>query len=76
MMKQWGIFTLGNEVEQTVKLVKDAGLQIFEVRELTGLEKLLYCKGNTSVDMWIVMFYATEEEYTKVINHNEMTRVE
>lgn len=76
MTKPWGIFTLKNDVEWTVQQVKDAGLQVFEVRELTFLEKLTYCKGaNMAVDMWIVMFYATEEEYNKLVEESDLTKV-
>jgi hypothetical protein len=74
-MEQWGIFTTEKEVEDTVQLIKDAELDVFEVRKLTFLEKLNYCKGNITADIWIVMFYATKEEYDLLLEQNDLTSV-
>lgn len=74
--QQWGIFTMKSELDNVIKIMNEENLEIFEVRAVTGYEKLLYCKGvDLTADLWIVMFYATAEEYKEFISKYEMTSV-
>jgi hypothetical protein len=73
-MKKWALFTLEDEIEQTKETVKAAGLEPFEVREVSLIEKLAYGIP-VSAPLWIVMFEATEDEYNALIQKNELTKV-
>ena len=73
-MKKWALFTLKDEIEQTKETVKAAGLEPFEVREVSLIEKLAY-GILVSAPLWIVMFEATEDEYNALVQKNELTKV-
>ena len=73
-MKNWGLFTLEDEIEQTKETVKAAGLEPFEVREVSLIEKLVY-GILVSAPLWIVRFEATEDEYNALVQKNELTKV-
>ena len=75
-MKSWGIFCMAEEVNKTKEIIEDENLTIFECRQLSEFEKVMYLDVSfASVDMWIVMFYATDEQYETVVNRNQMTKV-
>ncbi len=76
-MEKWGIFALKSEVDEAKQLIESAGLEIFEVREVTMLEKIVYCPGMTdrTIDLWIVMFYATKDEYVALLETNDLAKV-
>ena len=63
--KNWGIFVMGNEVEQMKEIVENKGYKVFEVRKLNYWEKLMYCKDPMlfAGDPWIIMFTATRLQY-------------
>ena len=67
-MKQWGIFATKKELNKVQKAVEKRGLEIFEVRELTFIEKLTYIKDPILLvnDPHVIMFNATENEYKTV----------
>ena len=75
-MKSWGIFCTEEEVNKTKEIIEDENLTIFECRKLSGFEKVMYLDISfASVDMCIVMFYATDEQYELVVNRNQLTKV-
>ena len=75
-MKSWGIFCMAEEVNKTKEIIEDENLTIFECRQLSGFEKVMYLDVSfASIDMWIVMFYATDEQYETVVNRNRMNKV-
>lgn len=75
-MKSWGIFCMAEEVNKTKEIIEDENLIIFECRQLSGFEKVMYLDVSfASIDMWIVMFYATDEQYETVVNRNQMAKV-
>ena len=76
-MKQWGVFTTKNEVEHVVEVAKKQGLDIFEVRALTFIEKLQYCKDPALFvnEPWIVMFNGSEREYRELCEKLDLTVV-
>jgi len=76
-MKQWGIFATSKEVNKMKRKVEKNGLEIFEVRELTFVEKLTYINDLTMFvnDPHVIMFYATEEEYNSLIRKLKLTPV-
>ena len=76
-MEQWGIFTTKKELEQYVQFIENKGIEIFEVRELTYIEKLMYI---TDPIMFIrkphiIMFNATEEEYKSLLKELDLNPV-
>ena len=73
-MKKWALFTLEDEIEQTKETVKAAGLEPFEVREVSLIEKLDYGIP-VSAPLWIVRFEATEDEYNALVQKNKLTKV-
>lgn len=76
MKKQWGIFAIKSELDEAIQILKNKDLEIFEVREVTFMEKFIYLKGvDLDKELWIVMFYATEEEYEDVVKQNNMEKV-
>ena len=76
-MKQWGIFTTKKQLNKTKRVVEKKGLDIFEVRELTYLEKLTYVKDPILFvnEPHIIMFNATEDEYKTVCKKLKLTPV-
>lgn len=76
-MEKWGVFVTKNEVEETVEAIKERGLDVFEVRELTHLEKLQYCKDPVlfTHEPWIVMFNATKWQYRRACRKLGLTVV-
>lgn len=75
-MKQWGIFCLYEELNETRELIEDTGLTIFECRKLSGFEKVMYLGIEyVSSDMWIIMFEASYEQYETIISRNQMIKV-
>ena len=63
--KNWGIFVMEHEVEQTKEVIEQKGYEVFEVRKLTYWEKILYCKDSILVanEPWIIMFKSTSLQY-------------
>ena len=76
-MKQWGIFTTKKELHKIQKSVEKAGLEIFEVRELNFIEKLMYINDARLLtnEPHIVMFNATEDEYNELIKKLKLNPV-
>lgn len=76
-MKQWGIFATSKEVNKMKRKVEKNGLEIFEVRELTFMEKLVHINDPILFvnDPHVIMFYATEEEYNSLIRKLKLTPV-
>ena len=67
---------MAEEVNKTKEIIEDENLTIFECRQLSGFEKVMHLDVRfASVDMWIFMFYATDEQYETVVNRNQMTKV-
>lgn len=76
--KAWGVFCNRNEVETMSVKLKKAGLDIFEVRPLTMVERMTYLKYPTALlysEPCIVMFHATTLQYRWFIFKNRLTRV-
>lgn len=73
-MEMWGLFVTKNELNNTIRLVKREGLDVFEVRKLTFIEKLTYIGNDVRLffgSPYVVMFNATKEEYENFIHkHN------
>ena len=76
-MKQWGIFATKKELNKIQKSVEKAGIEIFEVRELTYVEKLMYINDVRLLinEPHIIMFNATEQEYNKLIKKLKLSPV-
>lgn len=68
-LEKWGIFTTKGELNKMLKAVNDKGLDVFEVRALTFVEKLTYVKDAITFvnEPHIIMFKATDEEYNSLI---------
>ena len=75
-MKSWGIFCTKEEVNKTKEIIEDENLTIFECRKLSGFEKVMHFDISfASVDIWVVMFYATDEQYELVVIRKQLTKV-
>ena len=78
-MKQWGIFTTKDALNDTIKIIVNKGLEIFEVRKLTFIEKLTYLSSNDIElfmnEPYIVMFYATKYEYNELVKWYDFSKV-
>ncbi len=74
--KCWGIFVMGNEVEQMKEIVENK-YEVFEVRKLTFTEKLTYCKDPAlfASEPWIIMFRSTRLQYLMLIRKLKLTPV-
>lgn len=73
-MSKWCMFTVKKELEKTKNMIESKGLEIFEVRKLTALEKLKY-GFRINAPIWIVMFYGSEAGYKSLFDTNELTTV-
>ena len=76
-MKQWGIFTTKSELNKIKRKVEKNGLEIFEVRELSYVEKLTYIKDPLLFvnEPYIIMFNATEDEYKSLLRKLKLSTV-
>ena len=76
-MKQWGIFTTKKELNKIKRKIEKNGLEIFEVRELTFIEKLTYVNDPLLFvnEPHVIMFNATDEEYNTIIKKLKLTPV-
>lgn len=68
-LEKWGIFVTKDELGNILEVVKNKGLDVFEVRALTFAEKLTYVKDVTTFvnEPHIIMFRATDGECTSLI---------
>lgn len=77
-MEKWGLFVTKEELDESVRLIEQAGFDIFEVRPLTFMEMLTYIGNDIrqcSKALHVIMFNATKEAYENFINNHECTRV-
>lgn len=75
-MEEWGIFTTKKELNKMLRRVKRAGFEIFEVRELSLVEKITYLANDPRLyinEPHIIMFRATEEEYHRFIRRRRLS---
>lgn len=76
-VKAWGIFCTANEVVNMKEALEKKGMDIFEVRPLTTVEKITY-KINPYLlinEPHIVMFHATTLQYKWFLLKNRLTKV-
>ena len=75
--KAWGLFCNKDEVETMSAKLEKSGLDIFEVRPLTMIEKFTYVKDPIlfANEPHIVMFHATTLQYRLFMFRNRLTRV-
>ena len=76
-MEQWEIFTTKKELKHYIKVIQKKGIEIFEVRELTYIEKLTYISDPIMFinKPHIIMFNATEEEYKTLLKELDLSPV-
>ena len=76
-MKQWGVFVTKKDLNDMIDKIRKLGYDIFEVRELTMMEKFTYVNdvvlaaGNPHV----IMFYATDFGYRKMLRKLKLVSV-
>lgn len=69
-MEQWGVFVAKHELNDMIDKIRKFGYSIFEVRELTMMEKCTYIYDDAilaSSDPHIIMFNATKRGYHKLL---------
>lgn len=77
-MKQWGIFVTKKQLNRVLRRIRRAKLDVFEVRELTFGERMMYLRDDLSLylgEPHIIMFNATEGEYDKFICKYSLQKV-
>lgn len=77
-MEKWGLFVTKDELDETMELIKQIGLEVFEVRKLTFVEKLTYVGNDLRLFLnspHVIMFNATKEAYNNFIKCHNFTSV-
>lgn len=76
---RWGIFVMKDELDKMMERINnEKGLEIFEVRPLTFVEKMVYLKSNTTLfinEPHVIMFNATKLRYKTFIIKNRLKTV-
>ena len=77
-MKQWGVFVTKAELNNMIKKIQKFGYNIFEVRELTMMEKLTYINDDIVLATGhphIIMFEATDRGYQRLLRKLNLVSV-
>lgn len=76
---RWGIFVMKDELDKMVERIKnEKGIEVFEVRPLTFIEKMVYIKNNPKLfvnEPHVIMFNATKLRYKIFIIKNRLKTV-
>jgi hypothetical protein len=75
MKKQFGIFTLENELEETVKRAKESDMEYIRTEELSQQNRLLLGIPVFAPKIYNVIVAGESKQFDKLVGNQELTRV-